>query len=96
MKHVSILLLLFGGCGSEVSDPAATRPTLAEARATCRMLGADSAGFDVLVSVLRAIRSDGATETEALLASVEICNLTPENSEECVICRTAMIAAVWR
>lgn len=96
MKRVSVLLLLFAGCGSEFGDPAATRPTLAEARELCLPFDNTGTGFDLLVSLTRALRNDGLTETEAIFGFGQTCNLEPETFDECAICTTAITAALWR
>lgn len=100
MKRMSVMLLLLAGCGAAVIDPVTTRPTLAEARMACLRWDPNAPElFDVFASLFRARRNDGVSESDLLDETHRACFFDPQivlDPEGCVICLTAVVAAVYR
>ena len=102
MKRLSVILLLIAGCGSGLVDPAATRPTLGEARLLCLTSDDDNpTDFDAVVAVFRAVRTDGVSESESMFAALAACRASCESQpeaceDECGKCSIAIIGAIYR
>ena len=98
---VFTLLLPVGGCGA--FDPAATRPTLSEAREICVDFDPDPAAFDSFVTLVRAFRSDGAIESIVLIEFIQLCtqlcnSVIPSDfcKTTCDRCTIAVVGATYR
>lgn len=102
MKRICVLLLLFAGCGSAVTDPIAGRTTLTDARQECRPTPFFAPDFDGLVRGIRLFRDDGLLGSDALILFGEVCTGAtyacegvPPCSRQCLRCATTIIAAIY-
>ena len=94
-----LCLLSIAGRGAAL-DPAATRTTAAEARTTCRGLGYPNSQIDTLFLVFRTDRDNGFSFNSELGTVVPACQgggcgFDSVCSANCVVCFSAIVAAVY-
>ena len=87
-----IFVLLIAGCGSTSTF------SLEAARTICAANSNEPASdleWESVVVFLEAFRDDGTSKLEALTDSAETCSFSEVVPENCFVCITALIDAIW-